>query len=73
MPVVAYKLPNQPGVLQVEVEVVLVEVVVVVSSRQPHQPGVLQVSVLVLVYVLVLVLELVVVISAPLLSKNVQL
>jgi len=38
--------PNQPGVLQVEVEVVVVvddvvvTEVVVVSSRHPHQPGV---------------------------------
>lgn len=43
--------PNQPGVLQVdvdEVEVVFTVVValpVVDSSRQPHQPGVLHVSV----------------------------
>lgn len=43
--------PNHPGVLQVEVVIVLVMVVVGVfdvvvdSSRQPHQPGVLQVSV----------------------------
>jgi len=47
--------PNQPGVLQVEVVVVLVLVVdpelVVVSSRQPHQPGVLQVEVRVFVLV----------------------
>jgi hypothetical protein len=39
--------PNQPGVLQVDVEVVMVVLllavvpdVVVVSSRHPHQPGV---------------------------------
>jgi len=71
--------PNQPGVLQVEVEVddVLVEVVVVVvgpdvvfSSRQPHQPGVLHVSVLVRVDVELRVL---VIGSVPLLSKNFQL
>jgi hypothetical protein len=48
------KHPNHPGVLQVEVDDLLVVVVVVVSvlevdsSRQPHHPGVLQVSVLVL-------------------------
>lgn len=43
--------PNQPGVLQVDVELVEVDIVddfeVVVSSKQPHQPGVLHVSVLV--------------------------
>lgn len=68
--------PNQPGVLHVEVEdvvvvvVLLVEVcrdVVVVSSRQPHQPGVLQISVRVLVIVNVVELD-VVVLSVPLLS-----
>lgn len=76
--------PNQPGVLQVDVEDVDVCldvdvcVPVVVSSRQPHQPGVLHVSVLVRVLVL-LDLEvdvgfevLVVVVSVPLLSKYFQ-
>jgi hypothetical protein len=49
--------PNHPGVLQVEVVVVvvvLVEVtglVVVVPSKQLHQPGVWQVVVRVLVFV----------------------
>jgi len=46
--------PNQPGVLQVEVDVELVLVVPeadVVSSKQPHQPGVLHVDVRVLVLV----------------------
>jgi hypothetical protein len=49
--------PNHPGVLQVEVVVVvvvLVEVtgfVVVVSSKHPHQPGVWHVDVRVLVFV----------------------
>lgn len=67
--------PNQPGVLQVaveelEVEVVF-EVVVVVSSRQPHQPGVLQVVVRVFV---VEVEELDVVVELELLlSKYAQL
>lgn len=67
--------PNQPGVLQLDVDddVVVEEVVVVVSSRQPNQPGVLHVSVLVRVYVLVLGTELLVVVSVPLLSKNFQL
>jgi len=41
--------PNQPGVLQVDDDLVVVDVVVesevVVSSRQPHQPGVLHVEV----------------------------
>jgi len=42
--------PNQPGVLHVEVDDVLVLVVVVAdfdvdSSKHPHQPGVLHVSV----------------------------
>lgn len=69
--------PNQPGVLQVEVDVLVVVVVVVVpvvvvSSKQPHQPGVLQVSVLVLVLVLDVELE-VVVVSVPLLSYIFQL
>lgn len=49
--------PNQPGVSQVLVDVVVdVEVlagVVVVGSLQPHHPGVLHVSVLVLVLVVV--------------------
>lgn len=56
--------PNQPGVLQDEVEVVevlvgvawggvlLLLLVVVVSSLQPNQPGVLQVEVEVVVVVL---------------------
>lgn len=66
--------PNQPGVLQVDVEVDVVEVVVeagVVLSRQPHQPGVSQVDVRVRVRV---VMEVeggeddVVVVSVPLLS-----
>ena len=74
--------PNQPGVLHVEVEdvvvvvVLLVEVccdVVAVSSRHPHQPGVLHVSVRVLVFVVVVELDVVVVPSVPLLSKNFQL
>jgi hypothetical protein len=50
--------PNHPGVLQVEVVVVvilvLVEVtglVVVVSSKHPHHPGVWHVEVRVLVFV----------------------
>lgn len=66
--------PNQPGVLQVEVEeellvvvVVTSPVVVVVSSRQPHQPGVLHVSVRVRVVVVLDGFE-VVVDSVPLLS-----
>lgn len=67
--------PNQPGVLQVEVDVEVVEleevVVVVVSSRQPHQPGVLQVVVLVLVLVDEDDDE--VEVSDPLLSKKFQL
>ena len=62
--------PNQPGVLQVDVDeedVVLVEVaVVVVSSRQPHHPGVLHVSVRVRVAVEDVLL--LVVVSVPLLS-----
>ena len=45
--------PNHPGVLQVDVEVLVVVVdvvdVVVVVSRQPHQPGVSQVVVRVFV------------------------
>jgi hypothetical protein len=63
--------PNQPGVLQVLVELVVVVdspvVVVVVSSRQPHQPGVLQVAVRVRVFVEVDDFD-VVVVSVPLLS-----
>lgn len=59
--------PNQPGVLQVDVDVVsvYVEVVVpvaVVWSLQPHQPGVSQVAVRVRV---LLVVELVVVVVVP--------
>lgn len=64
--------PNQPGVLQVDVDVdvdVVVAVVVVLSSRQPHHPGVLQVEVLIGVELVVDVVELVVVISEPLLRK----
>jgi multisubunit Na+/H+ antiporter MnhE subunit len=73
--------PNQPGVLQVDVDddvdvvfgvVPVVVVVVVVSSKQPHHPGVLQVSVLVrvlLVEVAVGFEVLDVVVSVPLLSK----
>jgi hypothetical protein len=62
--------PNQPGVVQVVVEVsfaVLVLVwglVVVVSSLQPNHPGVLQVDVVVVVVVLVEVTGLVVVVSS---------
>lgn len=64
--------PNQPGVLQVDVDkddvVVVWDVTpVVVVSRQPHQPGVSQVEVLVLVRVVVVDLD-VVVVSVPLLS-----
>ena len=75
--------PNQPGVLQVEVDEVLVGVVViipdelvaivvVVLSKQPHQPGVSQVSVRVRV-ILVVEDEDVVVLSVPLLSYIFQL
>jgi hypothetical protein len=65
--------PNQPGVLQVDVDVVVIVVVVdpsvvVVSSRQPHHPGVLHVEVLVLLQVVVVVGTVVVVVSVPLLS-----
>jgi len=67
--------PNQPGVLQVEVDdvvvtsdVVVVALVVVVSSKHPHHPGVLHVSVLVLVFVMDVDELLVVVLSVPLLS-----
>jgi hypothetical protein len=68
--------PNQPGVLQVVVDEVLdedevVEVVVVVSSRQPHHPGVLHVVVRVLVELDDLEVD--VLLSEPLLSKNFQL
>jgi hypothetical protein len=64
--------PNQPGVLHVDVEVVVTllvdvcDVAVVVSSRQPHHPGVLQVAVLVRVFVEVEDVD--VVLSVPLLS-----
>lgn len=66
--------PNQPGVLQVEVDVLIdevdeVDIVVVVSSKQPHHPGVLQVDVRVIGGELVVVVV-VVVISEPLLRKN---
>jgi hypothetical protein len=65
--------PNHPGVLHVDVDVVVVEVevvvriVVVVSSKQPHHPGVLHVSVRVRVLVDDDEVD-VVVISVPLLS-----
>ena len=58
--------PNQPGVLQVVVDVVLVvldvvvvlvAVVVVLSSRHPHQPGVLHVVVRVRVVDVVLLVD----------------
>ena len=57
--VVLSRQPNHPGVLHVDVELVVVVMLVlvavpeveVVSSKQPHQPGVLQVSVRVLVRV----------------------
>lgn len=66
--------PNQPGVLQVEVVVVVsdtvVVVVVVVGSRQPHQPGVLHVEVLLGEVVVLVVVVVVVVVSDPLLRKN---
>lgn len=51
--------PNHPGVLHVEVEVEVVEVLIdvpvvaVVSSKQPHHPGVWHVLVLVRVFVVV--------------------
>jgi hypothetical protein len=75
--------PNQPGVLHVEVDEVLVLVVVVAvaeddvdSSRHPHQPGVLHVSVRVRVDLeadadvdVGLGLDDDVVVSVPLLSK----
>lgn len=58
--------PNQPGVLQVEVDVevvvigrVVVASAVVLSSKQPHHPGVWHVAVLVLVAVDVLAVEVV--------------
>jgi hypothetical protein len=66
--------PNQPGVLQVVVVELVDEVVVifvVVSSRQPHHPGVLHVVVRVLVEVDELEVD--VLLSEPLLSKNFQL
>ena len=66
-------------VLQVDVEVedvifVIVDPLVVVSSKQPHHPGVLQVSVLVRVEVEVEAMIVVVVVdkSVPLLSKKSQ-
>jgi hypothetical protein len=75
--------PNHPGVLQVDVDLVVVVPVVVLalvvvdSSRQPHQPGVLQVSVLVLadfeVDIVVVVMSVDVLLGlVPLLSKNSQ-
>lgn len=76
--VVSSRQPNQPGVVQVEVDepdvlVVLWWLRVVDSSIHPHHPGVLHVSVRVLddldLEVLVGLLELVVVVSVPLLSK----
>ena len=57
--------PNQPGVLQVDVDVdseVVVTSVVVVLSLQPHHPGVSQVAVRVRVLEVV---ELVVVVVVP--------
>jgi hypothetical protein len=65
--------PNQPGVSQVDVDVVeVVEVVVIVAvavvlSKQPHQPGVSHVVVRVRVRVVVVAVDAVVV-SVPLLS-----
>ena len=66
-------------VLHVDVEVedvivVIVDPLVVVSSKQPHHPGVLQVSVRVCVEVKVEVIMVVVVVDepVPLLSKNSQ-
>ena len=74
--------PNQPGVLHIEVDDVVVIVVllcalVVDSSRHPHHPGVLHVSVrvrldLVDVDVAVGFELLLVVVSVPLLSKYSQ-
>jgi hypothetical protein len=76
--------PNQPGVLQVEVDDddVVVEVVVALpvvdSSRQPHHPGVLHVSVRVRVLRVRVAVDVgldfddVVVVSVPLLSKYSQ-
>jgi hypothetical protein len=75
--------PNQPGVLQVDVDEVKVVLTVVValpvvdSSRQPHQPGVLQVSVRVRVLRVRVEVEVgfdvdEVVVSVPLLSKYSQ-
>ena len=74
--------PNQPGVLQVDVDDVVVIVIllcdlVVDSSRHPHHPGVLHVSVrvrldLVDVDVAVGFELLLVVVSVPLLSKYSQ-
>lgn len=73
MVVVGSLQPNQPGVLHVDVVVLVVlsSVVVVVevdSSRHPHHPGVWQVVVLVKVGDVVLALV-VVVVSEPLLRK----
>ena len=75
--------PNQPGVLQVDVDEVVVVLTVVValpvvdSSRQPHQPGVLHVSVRVRVLRVRVEVEVgfgldEVVVSVPLLSKYSQ-
>lgn len=74
--------PNQPGVLHIEVDDVVVIVVllcalVIDSSRHPHHPGVLHVSVrvrldLVDVDVAVGFELLLVVVSVPLLSKYSQ-
>lgn len=79
--------PNQPGVLHVDVDDVVVVLVVVVaalvvdSSRQPHQPGVLQVSVRVRVLRVRVLVDIgfdvgfeldEVVVSVPLLSKYSQ-
>jgi hypothetical protein len=71
--------PNQPGVRQVVVVVVVTSVdvlvppVVVVSSKQPHQPGVLQVSVRVRLLVEVAVEVVDEIGSVPLLSYIFQL
>ncbi len=69
--------PNQPGVLQVDVDDVVVVVVlvvvvdvVVVSSKHPHQPGVLQVDVR--VFGLVDVEDVVVVLSLLFLVSSFQ-
>jgi len=63
------------GVEVEDVVVVIVDPLVVVSSKQPHHPGVLQVSVRVRVEVEVEVEVMMVVVvdeSVPLLSKNSQ-